>query len=126
IIPANGEPAKLNHRIEPGHLDSLPGAKHQYSAWQEQHETLKAMLGPYKTIAMQYSPNNSIPYISLVDGGTIELIRSFGRNIVSSGDLVSRFEAAWTKEQIATHFAARDFIDKIMQGAFKEIGARVK
>lgn len=124
VVPAQGEPAKLNHRIEPGHLNSLTGAKHQYSSWQEHQELLNAMLAPYKIIAMQYSPNNLIPGISLVDGGTIELIRSFGKTIVSSGDLVSRFEAAWTDEQISSHFTARDAVDRIMEGAFKEIGAR--
>jgi len=126
LVPASGEPIQLNHRIEAGRLDPLPGSKRLYSAWQEQHQSLKEMLAPYKTVAMQYSPNNSIPYISLVDGGTIELIRSFGTNIVSSADLVSRFEAVWTDDQIASHFAARDAIDRIMEGAFKEIGARTR
>ena len=125
MVPAKGEPQKLVHRIEAGHLDKLPGEKHVYSAWQEQHEELKKMLAPYKTIAMQYSPNNSIPYIGLVDAGTIELLRSFGKDIVSSGDLVSRFEATWSEEQIASHFAAAKSIDAITEAAFKEIGARV-
>lgn len=124
VIPAKGEPQKLMHRIEPGHLDSLPGSKHVYSSWQEQHEHLRNMLAPYRTIAMEYSFNNLIPYIGLVDAGTIELIRSFGKIVVSSGDLVTRFEAAWTDEQIATHFAARDRIDKIVPAAFQEIGRR--
>src|SRR6266478_566916 len=125
VVPAQGEPRKLVHRIESYHLDSLPGSKQAYSAWQEQHEELKSMLAPYKTVAMQYSPNNSIPYISLVDGGTIELLRSFGKTIVSSGDLVSRFEAVWTEAQITSHFAARDAVDAITTAAFKEIGTRV-
>jgi Xaa-Pro aminopeptidase len=126
LVPAEGEPQKLVHRIEPGHLDSLPGKRHFYSAWQEQHEELKSILAPYKTVAMQYSPNNLIPYISLVDGGTIELIRSFGKDIVSAGDLVAIFEATLNEGQIASHFAARDAIDPIMQGAFQEIGRRCK
>jgi Xaa-Pro aminopeptidase len=75
---------------------------------------------------MQYSPNNLIPYIGLVDAGTVELIRSFGKEIVSSGDLVGRFEAAWSEEQIASHFAARDAIDAIVPECFKEIGRRVR
>src|SRR5205085_12679765 len=80
-IPAQGEPAKLVHRIEAGHLDALPGSKRQYSSWHEQQEGLKALLAPYKTIAMQYSPMNAIPYIGLVDAGTVELVRSFGKEI---------------------------------------------
>jgi Xaa-Pro aminopeptidase len=125
LIPAKGEPRKLVHRIEAGHLDKLPGEKAVYSSWQEQHAELEKMLAPCKTVAMQYSPNNSIPYIGLVDAGTIELLRSFGKEIVSSGDLVARFEATWSDEQIATHFAAGKSIDAITEAAFKEIGARV-
>src|SRR3954469_680213 len=126
VIPAKGEPHKLVHRIEAGHLDTLPGEKTAYSSWQEQQEGLKKMVAPYKKIAMEYSPNNAIPYIGLVDAGTIELLRSFGKEIASSGDLVARFEAAWTEEQIKTHFAAGVAIDKITQEAFKEIGRRVR
>ena len=126
LVPAQGEPAKLVHRIEAKHLDSLPGKKLEYSAWQEQHAQLKAVLAPYKSIAMQYSPNNAVFLIGLVDAGTIELIRSFGHEVVSSGDLVSTFEATWTEEQIASHFSARDAIDQIMQQSFQEIGRRVR
>jgi len=126
VIPAEGEPTKLVHRIEAGHLDSLPGTKRAYSSWQELQSNLQQMLATYRNIAMQYSPNNQIPYVGLVDAGTVELLRSFGKNIVSSGDLVSQFEAVLTDEQIATHYAARDAIDKITAAAFKEIGRRVR
>jgi Xaa-Pro aminopeptidase len=126
VIPAKGDPQKLVHRIESHHLDSLSGKKEEYSGWQELWEKLKQILGPYQTIAMQYSPNNIIPYIGMVDAGTVELLRSFGKKIVSSGDLVARFEAVWSEEQIATHFAARDVIDRVTAEAFKEIGRRVR
>jgi Xaa-Pro aminopeptidase len=126
VIPAQGEPAKLVHRIEAGHLDSLPGNKREYSGWQELWDKLKVLLSPYQNIAMQYSPNNLIPYIGLVDAGTVELVRSFGKNVVSSGDLVAQFEATWTKAQIQSHFAARDSIDAITAAAFQEIGRRVR
>lgn len=126
LIPANGEPRKLVHKIESYHLDPLPGEKGSYSAWPELFDGLKDLLGPYKNIAMQYSPNNGVFTISLVDGGTLELIRSFGKNIVSSGDLVALFEATWSEEQIKTHFAARDSIDSITGAAFQEIGRRVR
>lgn len=126
VIPDEGEPRKLVHRIEAGHLDSLPGEKQMYSAWPELWEKLKSMLAPYELIAMQYSPNNLVPYIGLVDAGTVELIRSFGKDIVSSGDLVARFEAAWSEEQIQTHFAARDAVDQVTAAAFQEIGRRVR
>ncbi len=126
VIPAQGEPCKLVHRIEAGHLDSLPGRKLEYSAWQEQHANLRSMLEPYRTIAMEYSPNNQSPYIGLVDAGTIELLRGFGKEIVSSANLVSLFEASLTDAQVRSHFAARDLIDRITEEAFREIGRRVR
>jgi Xaa-Pro aminopeptidase len=126
VIPREGEPVKLVHRIEAGHLDGLPGSKRQYSSWRELWDNLQSMLVRFRNVAMQYSPNNVIPYIGLVDAGTVELVRSFGKEVVSSGDLVARFEAAWTEEQIASHFAARDSIDAIIPEAFKEIGRRVR
>ena len=126
VIPAHGEPQKLVHRIEAGHLDSLPGTKSEYSSWQELFEAIKAMLEPYRNVAMQYSPNNLIFYVSLTDAGTVEFLRSLGKNIVSSGDLVAKFEATLTDEQIATHYEARDRIDRIVADAFKEIGRRVR
>ena len=126
LIPAQGEPAKLVHKIETGHLDSLPGKKHQYAAWQELFDGLKAMLANHRDIAMQYSPNNLVFTISLVDGGTIDLIRGLGKNVLSSGDLIALFEATLSEEQIKSHFAARDAIDSITSAAFQEIGRRAR
>src|SRR5580704_19597907 len=126
LIPAEGQPVKLVHKIESGHLDSLPGTKHSYAAWQELFEQVKAMLSNHRDIAMQYSPNNLVFTISLVDGGTLEMIRGLGKNVVSSGDLVAQFEATWSAEQIKSHFAARDAVDAITAAAFQEIGRRVR
>jgi Xaa-Pro dipeptidase len=126
LIPAQGDPVKLVHKIEAGHLDSVPGSKQQYAGWQELFDQLKAMLASYRDLAMQYSPNNSVFTISLVDGGTVELLRGLGKNVVSSADLVAQFEATWSEEQIQSHFAARDAIDSITAAAFKEIGRRVR
>jgi Xaa-Pro aminopeptidase len=126
LVPANGEPQKLVHRIEAGHLDSLPGAKHSYSSWQELQQNLKEIVQSHPKLAMQYSPENAIPYVGLVDAGTVELVRSFGVNVLSSGDLVSEFEAVLTDEQIASHYVARDAVDRITAEAFKVIGQRVR
>lgn len=126
LIPAQGEPRKLVHKIESGHLDSLPGEKRSYAAWQELFDGLKHLLNNHRDIAMQYSPNNGIFTISLVDGGTVELIRGLGKNVVSSGDLVALFEATLSDAQIKTHFAARDAVDKITAAAFQEIGQRAR
>ncbi len=89
VVPAEGAPRKLVHRIEAGKLDALPGSKGAYSSWQELEGGLEAMLEPFTRIAMQYSPNNAIMYVSMVDAGTVELVRSFGKDVVSSADLVS-------------------------------------
>lgn len=124
LIPANGEPVKLVHKIEAGHLDTLPGSKRQYAGWQELFAGIQDALAPHKDIAMQYSPNNSVFTVSLVDAGTIEIVRGLGKNVVSSADLVAQFEATWTEDQIQSHFAARDAIDSITGAAFQEIGRR--
>src|ERR1700689_545907 len=110
-VPAQGEPRKLVHRIEQGRLDSLPGAKGVYSSWQELASGLEAMLGGGRRLAMQYSPNNAIMYVSMVDAGTVEFLRGLGKEIVSSADMVSQFEAVLTSEQIASHTVAQRAID---------------
>jgi len=126
LIPAKGEPVKLVHKIESGHLDTLPGTKKQYAGWQELFDGLKQMLAPYRDVAMQFSPNNFVFTISMVDAGTADAIRGLGKNIVSAADLIALFEATLTDEQIQSHFAARDVIDTVTAEAFKEIGRRVR
>jgi Xaa-Pro dipeptidase len=126
LIPAQGEPVKLVHKIEAGHLDSLPGSKHQYAGWQELFDKIKILLSDYRDIAMQYSPNNLVFTVSLVDAGTVDIIRGLGKNVVSAADLIAQFEATWTEAQIQTHFAARDAIDSITTAAFAEIGRRIR
>jgi Xaa-Pro dipeptidase len=121
FIPASGEPGKLVHRIEQGRLDALPGAKTQYSSWQELRAGLENLLQNQKKIAMQYSPNNDIMYVSMVDAGTVEFLRGLGKEIVTSADLVSQFEAVLTADQIASHHAAQRTIDLILVGAWAEI-----
>jgi Xaa-Pro dipeptidase len=126
LIPTEGQPMKLVHRIEQSRLDTLPGIKRVYSSWQELDRELGAMLASSKRIAMQYSPRNAIMYVSLVDAGTVERVRELGKTIVSSADLVSRFEAVLTPEQVASHYQAQALIDEILAAAWKEIGARLR
>ena len=121
LIPTEGQPRKLTHRVESGKLASLPGTGDFYSSWQELEDGLRTMLEPYKTLAMQYSPRNAIMYVSMVDAGTIEVLREMGKTIVSSADLVSRFEAVLTPEQIASHYQAQKSIDEIVREAWKYI-----
>jgi Xaa-Pro dipeptidase len=124
LIPAQGEPKKLVHRIEAGRLDTLPGTKSVYSSWQELETRIEALLAGQTKIAMQYSPRNAIMYVSMVDAGTIEFLRSLGKEIVSSADLVSHFEAVLTDAQLATHYIAQKHIDEILAAAWNEIGTR--
>jgi Xaa-Pro aminopeptidase len=126
FVPAAGEPAKLVHRVEQGRLDSLPGAKAGYSSWQELHAGLQAMLAKAHRIAMQYSPNNDIMYVSMVDAGTVEFLRGLGKEVVSSADLVSQFEAVLTAEQIESHAVAQRAIDAILAEGWREMGRRVR
>ena len=125
LIPARGEPKKLVHRIEQGRLDSLPGTKAAYSTWQELEAQLAAMLEGSTRLAMQYSPRNAIMYVSLVDAGTVEVLRGMGKEIVSSADLVSHFEAVLSEEQMASHYAAQRALDAILAEGFREIGHRI-
>lgn len=147
-IPATGEPVKIVHSIERNKLDALPGAKKVYLPWQQLQaflfETLTGKHAEYtpaggvvmnatrlngemsRRIAMQYSPNNAIPYISRVDAGTIELVRAFGIELVSSGDLVQQFEAVWSKEQLQMHMEASDKMHRIIMQAFAEIARRIR
>jgi Xaa-Pro dipeptidase len=126
FVPATGEPRKLVHRVESKRLDSLPGRAQVYSSWQELEGNLKQLLNGAQRIAMQYSPRNAIMYVSLVDAGTIEVLRELGKTIVSSADLVSHFEAVLTPEQEKSHFEAQQTLDAILEGGFREIGRRVR
>jgi Xaa-Pro aminopeptidase len=150
-IPATGEPTKIVHSIERGKLDALPGVRKVYLPWQQLQKFLRETLTaggkerwsgqmddprhPERTvmrseggkrIAMQYSPENAIPYMSRVDAGTIELIRSFGVEPVTSADLVQRFEAVWTPEQLSMHNEAADTIHRIIIESFAEIARRIR
>lgn len=126
FIPAKGAPKKLVHRVENDKLDGLPGKKQDYSGWEELHKGLSKLLAGMKTIAMQYSPLNNIPYIGLVDAGTVELVRKLKKKIVSSADLVQRFEASWTPQQLETHLAAGKVIDQIVHEAFRHAATFVR
>ena len=122
FIPSHGEPRKLVHRIESLKLDALPGTKKAYSSWQELEFELAAMLEGATRIAMQYSPRNAIMYVSLVDAGTVEVLRGFGKDIVSSADLVGQFEAVLSEDQIATHFVAQQRLDEVLNAGWKRMG----
>ncbi|MBZ5501784.1 MAG: aminopeptidase P family protein [Acidobacteriia bacterium] len=126
FIPAKGAPRKLAHRIEAGALDALPGAKQLYASWEELHRGLRKLLAGSRKIAMQYSPENNIPYIGLVDAGTVELVRKLKKKVVTSADLVQKFEAAWTPQQLESHLEAGRIVDRIVRAAFERAAAFVR
>ena len=123
FIPAQGEPRKLNHRIEAGKLDTLPGERTLYSTWQEMESALQTMLQGATRLAMQYSPRNAVMYVSMVDAGTAELLREMGKELVSSADMGSEFEAVLTQQQVESHGIAQKKIDRILNDAWSEMGA---
>ncbi len=120
-IPAEGEPTGLLHRVEPHSLAALPGKMRVYSRWTEHAAELQTMLHNAKRVAMQYSPNCAVPYVSMVDAGTVELIRGFGVDVVSSANLIQLFEARWTDAQLASHLEAGRRMDAHRRAAFDRI-----
>jgi Xaa-Pro aminopeptidase len=122
FIPASGEPRALVHAVEPRALDELPGAKRVYSAWTSQRDGLTALLIGARRVAMQFSPNCAVPLVAMVDGGTIDLIRSCGVEVATSADLIQRFDAVWSEEQAQSHFEAARRMDEIRTAAFAYVG----
>jgi len=119
FIPTKGAPRKLVHKIESESLAALPGETLYYAAQSELQESLAKLVGDAQSIAMQYSARNAIPYVSMVDAGTVELVRSVGPKIFSSADLVQKYEACWTAEQLESHLAAGEAVDRIIREAFQ-------
>jgi Xaa-Pro aminopeptidase len=126
FIPAEGAPLGLVHRIERGMIDALPGEKTAYSSWTEQVAGLRQMLAGRRRVAMQYSPQCAIPYVSMVDAGTVELVRSAGPEVVSSAELIQAFEARWTPEALESHLEAGRRVDRIRAAAFALIAERTR
>ena len=119
FVPSKGTPKKLVHKIETQSLAAVPGETLFYSAQDELHKNLKKMLKGAKQVAMQYSPKNEIPYVAMVDAGTVELVRGAGAKVVSSADLVQKYEACWTPEQLDSHRKAGAVVDRVIREAFQ-------
>jgi len=126
LIPAEGEPLGMVHRIERDELAAVPGEKIAYSTWQEQRAALARLVEGKHRIAMQYSPMCAVPYVSNVDAGTVELVRSLGVDVVSSAELIQVFEARWTPAQMESHFEAGRRVDKVRAAAFQMIKERTR
>jgi Xaa-Pro dipeptidase len=126
LIPAEGEPRKLEHRVERNMLSALPGVTHVYSSWTTQVDGLAALLAGCRRVAMQYSPDCAIPYVAMVDAGTVELVRGRGVEVATSANLVQYFEARWNQDKLDSHLAAGKLVDEIRRKAFEEIGDRLR
>ena len=125
FIPASGTPQKLLHNIEQWNLDMIPGDKTLYVSWQSLREGVKKIVGGAKKIAMEYSPMNNIPYVSNVDAGTMELVRAVGLEVVSSANLVSRFESTWDEEQAGDNMMTAKHLRQIVDLTFGSIKQRI-
>jgi Xaa-Pro aminopeptidase len=125
-IPATGEPRKLVHRIETAALDHLPGEKAVYLRWQELEAGIQRLVAGTQRVAMEYSPRCANPYVARIDAGTVELVRGFGVEVVSSGDLIQRFEATWDDEQWQMHLEAAQHTNSAYDLAWRLIAERVR
>ena len=123
VIPAEGEPLRLNHRIEPHSLDALPGRQVLYGRWQEWQEILQGTLASSRRLACQYSPLGIVPALGKLDVGTGDFLRTLGLELVSSGDLVARFEVTMSPEQEASHYAAMKVLLDTVDMAFARVRA---
>jgi Xaa-Pro dipeptidase len=126
FVPAKGTPRKLVHKIETESLSALPGDTLFYAGQEELRKNLGKLVGRAKNVAMQYSPRNAIPYVAMVDAGTVELVRSTGVKVLSSADLVQKYEACWSQAQLESHLAAGAVIDLVVRGAFELAANKVR
>ena len=126
FIPRSGQPRKLVSAVEAHRLDAIEGSTIVYRSADEMRAGLKRMLDGAKRIAMDYSPNCAIPYVSRVDAGTIEMIRSLAIEVVSAADLIQVFEATLTLAQLQSHYRAAATLRVVIDETFAEIARRVK
>ncbi|HEY7194579.1 MAG TPA: M24 family metallopeptidase [Gemmatimonadales bacterium] len=121
LLPREGKPIAVAHRIELASFEGFPGEVRPYAAWPELHERLRALVGG-KTVAMEVSPADAVPYLDRVPHGVIELIESFGAKVVSSGTLITRFASRWTASELAGHRRAAEAIAQIAQDTLRWAG----
>ena len=120
-IPARGPMTLLCHSIERQGFEHLPAPSVLFSSWEEMQAGLERLLTGSRRVAMEYSPQCFIPYVSRVDAGTLELVRSLGKTVVSSADLVQYFEARWSREQLRTHLEASRLLMEVLFETFEQV-----
>ena len=120
-IPAKGEPIKILHVIEPHVISNLPGTISLYLKWQELEMQLAQVLKGSKTVAMEFSPRNAIPYLSKVDAGMVDLVRSFQVEVVSSASFLQYYTCVLDEDQYNMHREATALLDRIVGEAWEKI-----
>src|SRR5688572_8382530 len=120
-VPASGEPHAITHKIEAGPWADWSFTRTEYSAWRELDGALRKVLGSARRVAMEISPNDGVPAMDLVPAGVLEMIRALGPEVLTSGDLVSRFYSAWTEEDLHAHRRASVVIMQAAHAAFARL-----
>jgi Xaa-Pro aminopeptidase len=126
FIPTQGTPTAIISAVESHVLSSLPGDRRIFRTWQEIRTYLQTILNPGMRVAMEYSPMNAIPYMSRVDGGTLELVRSYGVEVVSSANLAQRFIAQLTPAQVESHRQAGQRLIAAKDALFDELSDNLR
>lgn len=124
LLPRSGTPVAIAHRIELASFESFPGEVRPYAAWRELHERLGALVAG-KTVAMEVSPRDAVPYLDRVPHGVVELIEMLGGRVVSSGALITRFAARWSASELAGHRRAAEALAAIAPEALRWAGAEL-
>jgi Xaa-Pro dipeptidase len=124
LLPRDGTPVALAHRIELASFEGFPGEVRPYAAWRELHDKLRALVAG-KTVAMEVSPADAVPYLDRVPHGVIQLIEGFGARVVSSGTLITRFAARWSASELAGHRRAAEAIAEIANTALRWAGSEL-
>ncbi|MGH8102214.1 MAG: M24 family metallopeptidase, partial [Chthoniobacterales bacterium] len=127
FVPKSGEPVAITHAIEQGPWTDWPAdwKKTVYSSWRQLESQLGALVSG-KVVAMEYSPGDAVPYLDRVPAGVLEMVRAAGARVVSSADLVSRFYAVWSDENLASHKRAAEIVGKVARNAMQRAGAAAK
>jgi Xaa-Pro aminopeptidase len=126
LVPAQGQPRKLTHAIESRALDGVPGTSASYTSWRVRDRELGLLLRGIRRVAMDYSPRNEIPTVARVDGGTLELVRSLGPEVVSSAELVAELDSVLTPEELSSQARAAELLSADLEAVAQEAARRVR
>src|SRR6202171_3791280 len=124
-IPRSGEPRMLIHHVDAGNFSRLGLEVRAYGGRDEMLDKLRTLLNGARRVLMEYSPGNAIPYVSRVDAGTLEMVRSLGVEVLSSADALASVVAAWDAADLASHARAAQALDRAKDGLVSAIHRRL-